>query len=386
MQAQLLQKFAHAWCVIVSLMRIDKITLTHVRIPLVEPFRISNGEVSEKDGIVVALQSEGLTGYGESSPMAGNFYSADTPESCWKQLVSDLVPALLGRTFISLDEACDWIEAQPGSNFAKVGIETAFWDLEAQRRNMPLHRLLGGSRDHVESGLAVGLYDTVPQLLAAIERNLVEGYKRVKIKIAPGHDVDLVEAVRKKFGEIPLMTDANAAYTIADKSIFERLDDFGLMMYEQPLGGPMLVECAELQRSVRTAICLDESLETVKDLKEAARLGAFRIANIKIQRVGGFRNALRVYQLAKELGLSIWVGTMPELGIGQAQGAALSSLEYCNYPTDVESSARWFQDDIIEPWLEVRDGLIAMPNRAGLGYAISKDKLVRYQVSRQEFV
>jgi O-succinylbenzoate synthase len=363
-------------------MRIDRIELTHVRIPLVEPFRISNGAVAEKDGIVVAVSSDGLTGFGESSPMAGSFYSSDTPESCWAALDRELAPAAVGRAFASLDEASSWLDSLPQSNFAKVGIETALWDLEAQRRGIPLHRLLGGERDAVESGLAVGLYDSTADLCRAIERHLTEGYRRVKIKIARGHDIALVEAVRTRFPEIRLMTDANADYSLEHRDIFRRLDEFGLLMYEQPLGGRMLAESAELQRDLRTPICLDESLESVADLEQAIALGSCRIANIKIQRVGGFRNALRVYETCRRAGLSIWIGTMPELGIGQAQGAALSSLAGCGYPTDVEASLRWFRDDIIEPFLEVRDGLIQLPRAPGLGYRISAEKVQRYQVAR----
>lgn len=364
-------------------MRIDRITLTHVRIPLGEPFRISNGEVAEKDGIVVAVESYGFTGYGESSPMAGSFYSADTPESCWHQLVSQLCPAILGREFDSLDSASAWIDAQPGSNFAKVGLETALWDIEAQRLGLPLHRLLGATRDYAESGLAVGLYDSTEQLLNTISRYLPDGYKRVKIKICPGHDIALVQAVRDRFGNIPLMTDANASYTLADLPIYKKLDEFGLRMYEQPLKGEALEDSATLQREINTPICLDESLETFADLERAAELKSFRIANIKIQRVGGFRNALKLYNRCRELGLSIWIGTMPELGIGQAQGAAMSALPACDYPTDVEASLRWFRDDLMTPLLEVRDGRIELPTTPGLGYAIEENKLQRYLVARQ---
>ncbi|HEU0123468.1 MAG TPA: o-succinylbenzoate synthase [Bryobacteraceae bacterium] len=363
------------------MMRIERITLTHVRIPLVEPFRISNGEVAEKDGIVVALESGDYTGYGESSPMAGSFYSADTPESCWLQLTKELGPAIAGREFDSLDAASAWIDQQPGSNFAKVGLETALWDVEAQRRGLPLHRLLGAEKDHAESGLAVGLYDTTEQLLATIARYLPDGYRRVKIKVCPGHDVELVAAVRARFGDIPLMTDANASYTLADLPIYQQLEAYGLRMFEQPLAGGALEDSAQFQSQLKTPICLDESLESFADLERAAELGSFRIANIKIQRVGGFRNALKLYHRCRELGLSIWVGTMPELGIGQAQGAALSTLAGCDYPTDVEASDRWFRDDIIDPFLKVYDGRIAMPERTGLGYDIPEEKLERYRVA-----
>ena len=365
-------------------MRINRVTLTHVCIPLHEPFRISNGEIAEKDGIVVAVESDGRTGFGESSPMAGSFYSAATPASCWQELTTQLAPAILGREFASLDAASAWLNALPGSNFAKVGIETALWDLEGQRLGLPLHRLLGAVRDTAESGLAVGLYDTATQLLETIAQYLPDGYRRVKIKICPGHDLELVRAVRARFGDIPLMCDANASYSLDQLPIYQELEQFGLRMYEQPLGSGALEASAIWQRALQTPICLDESLETCADLERAAALGSCKIANIKIQRVGGFRNALKLYHRCRELGLSVWIGTMPELGIGQAQGAAMAALSGCDYPTDVEASLRWFRDDIIEPFLEVRNGQIELPVSPGLGYAVNASKLERYQVARRE--
>jgi O-succinylbenzoate synthase len=360
-------------------MQIRSIALTWVRVPLIEPFRISSGSVSEKDAIVVRIESDGFIGWGESSPMAGSFYSTDTPESCWSELCDVIAPALLHRDMSAGD-------ALPGRHFASVGIETALWDIEAQRRGIPLHKLLGGERDRVEAGLAVGLYEDVSQLLRTTEKHLSAGYKRVKIKIARGSDVELVRAVRSAFGDdLPLMVDANGDYTLEQIEVFRRLDEFNLMMIEQPLAGPLLEDSAELQRQLRTPICLDESLETLADAERAIALGSFRIANIKIQRVGGFRNALRMYELCRERGLGIWIGTMPELGIGQAQAAALSSLPGCTFPTDVEASARWFRDDIIDPWLEVCGGTIPMPSSPGLGYLVRADKLARYKVREATF-
>lgn len=363
---------------------VERIQLTHVRIPLVEPFRISNGVVAEKDAIVVEVECDGLKGWGESSPMAGSFYSSDTPEICWRELIGCLAPAIVGRRFAGLDEASDYVAASAGSNFAKAGIETALWDLEAKRRGLPLWRMLGGERGEVESGLAAGLYDTDSELCAAIERELRHGYKRVKVKIARGRDVEVVQAVRAAFGEIPLMTDANACYSAEDSGVFETLDGFGLLMFEQPLGARMFTESAELQRRVKTPVCLDESLETEVDVARAGELRACRVANLKIQRVGGFRNALRMYELCRKWGMDIWVGTMPELGIGSAQGAALASLSGCNYPTDVEASARWFTSDVIEPWIEVIDGAIRLPEAPGLGWEVNAKALKRHKVAQWE--
>lgn len=366
-------------------MVIRGVTLTHARVPLVEPFRISSGAVAEKDGIVVRIDTDEGTGYGESSPMAGSFYSSDTPESCWQELRGTLVPQMVGRRWESPLAAVESVIELPGSNFARVGIETALWDIEAKRQGKPLFELLGGVAKPVASGLAVGLYDSVADLLKTIERYLADGYKRVKIKIERGRDLKLVAAVREHFGNIPLFVDANGAYDLSDLDTFRALDDYGLMMFEQPFPGPMLRELATLQREVRTPVCLDESLETEEDLRRAIDLGSLKIANIKIQRVGGFRNALAIYEICRENMIPVWVGTMPELGIGQAQGMALATLRDCTYPTDVEASLRWFQDDIIDPLLEVTDGYMQPSTSPGLGFKISESKLRKYAVASERF-
>ncbi len=364
---------------------ISRIVLTHVRVPLVEPFRISSGSVAEKDGIVVELHSDGLTGYGESSPMAGSFYSSDTPESSWWELCEVVAPAIIGQEFKCPEDWNRALDALPAGNFTKTGVETAFWDLAAQRQGKPLHVILGGERAEVESGLAVGLYDDLADMLRTVERYLREGYKRVKLKIEPGRDLEVVRAARQAFGDIPLFVDANGAYSLDDLEIFRKLDEFGLMMFEQPFAGHALEDLAVLQRSVKTPVCLDESLDSADQLRRAIELESLRIANFKIQRVGGFYRALDMYRICRDHSIPAWVGTMPELGIGSAQGAALASLPGFVYPTDVESSARWFRDDIIDPLLEVRGGMLALPPSPGLGYAIDRDKLRKYQVACRSF-
>jgi O-succinylbenzoate synthase len=367
------------------ILKIDEITLTHIRIPLIEPFRISSGCVSVKEGIVVALHSEGLVGYGESSPMGGSFYSADTPEKCWTELCARVAPAVVGRSCETLDEWNRTLDEVQAGNFTKTGVETALWDLSAKMQNKPLHRLLGGNRNTVESGLAVGLYDNIDDTLCVIERYLASGYRRVKLKIEPGRDVEIVEAVRHTFGNIPLFVDANGAYTAAQVNVFRALDEFDLMMFEQPYPGSFLEELSELQDRVQTPICLDESLETVEQLLEAIRLGSFRIANFKIQRVGGFHRALEMDRICREHGIKAWVGSMPELGIGQAQGAALATLDNFTYPTDVEASDRWFRDDIISPLLQVREGCIQLPEVPGLGWNIDQEKMLDYAIASTTF-
>jgi len=369
---------------------IESIALAHVRVPLVEPFRISHAEVAAKDAIIVRLRGGDVIGYGESSPMAGAFYSAETPDSCWRALIEVAAPWVLKHqpslhtdggqaSPAALDPLADLM---PHDRFAFAGIETATWDLCARLSGASLATALGAARTEVESGLAVGLYDTVEQLLATIHRHLPDGYRRLKIKIKRGQDVELVRAVRAEFGDdLPLFVDANAGYDLSDIGVFRALDDFGLMMFEQPFAGHDLAGLAQLQREVRTPICIDESAEDVAMVERALDLGAARIINIKVQRVGGLLRARQLHDLCAARGIPAWCGAMPELGLGAAQGLAIAALPNCVFPTDIEPSARWFTDDIIRPWIEMDErGMIRVPQGLGAGLEIAEDKIEKYAV------
>jgi O-succinylbenzoate synthase len=370
---------------------VERITLTHLQIPLKEPFRISGGEVSIKDAILVTVETSSGIGLGESSPMAVGFgYSSDSPEGCWDDLAERIAPRLLGRSFPTIEAIADLSAGWNGSRFASAGVETALWDLLGQARHATIAELLGASVEQldrgVESGLAVGLYPTIVELLKTIETHLAEGYRRVKIKIAPGHDVELVRAIRQHFGDIELMVDANGAYTQDDLDVFRALDDEDLLMFEQPMAAGDLGGLAALQAEVATPVCLDESAETLEQTALAIERGACRIVNIKIQRVGGFGPALALHDLCYTHGVACWVGTMPELGVGQAQGLHLAALANCKYPTDIEPSARWFVDDYIVPLIEMSSpGILSVPTRPGLGYQVDPAKVRRYQVQHREF-
>ncbi|MFO0952287.1 MAG: o-succinylbenzoate synthase [Isosphaeraceae bacterium] len=368
---------------------IERVTLTHLQIPFKEPFRISGGEVSVKDAILVSVESPGAVGSGESSPMAASFgYSSDTPDGCWNDLVQTIGPSLLGSSVSRTEDIARLRSSWSGSRFAMAGAETALWDLLARSRRATIADLLGAPMDRiglgVDSGLAVGLYPTVVELLKTIETHLAEGYRRVKIKIAPGQDVELVRAVREHFGDISLMVDANAAYTAADLDVFRALEEFDLEMFEQPMARGDIDGLAALQATVNTPVCIDETAETVEEVTQAIARDACRIVNIKIQRVGGLGPALEMHDLCLREGVACWVGTMPELGVGQAAGIHLAALPNCKYPTDIEPSARWFVDDYVVPMLELHaPGVFAVPDRPGLGFEVDQAKLKRYQV-RQE--
>lgn len=359
-------------------MNIERIVLTHVRIPLREPFRISNGSISEKDAIIVAVQSDGVTGYGEASPMAGSFYSDDTPDSTWKHLVEVLAPRVLDTNPSGIDEVNSLLDRLGGNAFARAGIETAVWDLTARMSGKPLAALLDGKRIEVESGLAVGIYPSIGLLLAAIDGYMKEGYWRVKIKIEKGWDVEPLRAVREEFGNVPLMVDANCAYDREDIEHLKRLDEFNLMMIEQPLKKKDLEGHAILQKTISTPICLDESADDVESVRRAIELRSCKIVNIKIQRVGGFRNAKAIHDLCMNAGIPVWAGTMPELGIGGIHALSLSTLRGFTYPTDVESSERWFTDDVIVPRLKVREGTLKVSDYSS--YDIDTMVVQKYKV------
>jgi o-succinylbenzoate synthase len=367
-------------------MPLSAIRLHWVKVPLHEPFRISSGEIAIKDAILVELEAGGVVGWGEASPMAGAFYSVETPESSWKVLRSRLLPAFLERPELDPRRCSEWLEEFGGEPFAKAGLEGAVWDLTAKKERAPLWQLLGGRQRRIESGAAIGLMDTLPELLDRVERFLREGYRRIKIKIEPGRDVELVRGIRQHFGSIPLMVDANASYRLEHFPILEELDRLGLMMIEQPLERQALAEHADLQRRLQTPICLDESADSLEAIRTIIRLRSGRIINIKVQRMGGLWQARQAHDLAESASLPCWLGTMPELGVASAQGLHLATLPRFTFPSDVEASARWYVDDIIAPPIEVSsDGTIFLPEAPGMGYSVNLEKVARYRVSLEEF-
>jgi o-succinylbenzoate synthase len=362
---------------------LDRIELYRVSIPLIEPFRISSGEVLHKDAILVRLAHAGASGWGESSAMSGSFYSSETPDACWTELVERIVPAVCGRTFpsIAILDAC--LRDLSPNRFATVAVETAAWELAACAASTSVRALLGIDRRTIPSGLAVGLYDSVDELLAALERLRPEQYARLKLKIKRGHDVELVRSVRARYPDMPLFVDANADYTLDDADVFTELDSFGLMMFEQPLGKDDIEGSAELQRRIRTPVCLDESIDSAAAARRALAAGASRIVNLKVQRVGGIAESLRIIDVCNESGTPMWMGTMPELGVGSAQALALGASPAFVLPTDVEPSSRWYVDDVLKPAIEL-DGnaCIVTPEGFGWEYRVDPLKLDRWCTDR----
>ena len=366
---------------------IKSIVLYHVRLPLVEPFRISNGAISEKDAILVEVKTENdVVGWGEASPMSGGFYSSDTPESAWSALSGSLIPTVLNVGEIDVSRFYQQLRAHTGDAFAKAGIEGALWDAYANLLKVPLGELLGARARPIPSGIAIGIYDHVEDLVERVARYTAQGYQRVKIKIQPGWDIEPVAVVKARFPDVPLMVDANAAYSLADAAMFRELDGQGLMMIEQPLAREAHAEAGELQRRLRTPLCADESAESIDALSSLIENKAAKIINIKVQRVGGLSESRLMLTAARAAGLECWVGTMPELGVASAQGLHLATLDGFTYPTDIEASTRWYVDDVIAPLIEIdARGYVELPGGPGTGYRVAREKVERYSVARATF-
>lgn len=366
---------------------VKSVVVHRVRVPFIEPFRISNGVVAEKDAILIELTTaDGFVGWGEASPMSGSFYSADTPDSSWSLLKDQLIPSIFSIDQIDPTRAYRLLRDFPANQFAKAGIEGALWDAYAHARQMPLHELLGIARRPVPSGVAIGIFESIDELIERVRRYVTEGYRRVKIKIQPGWDVEPVASVRAKFPELPLMVDANAAYTIDDLDTFRELDRFQLMMIEQPLATNAIAEAGMLQAQIKTPLCADESAETLASIDQLISYKAAQIINIKVQRVGGLSEALLMLEAAHAAGLQCWVGTMPELGIASAQGLHLAMNASFSFPSDIEASSRWYIDDVIEPAITIdENGFIEVPHGFGSGFTVSREKIEHYTTAVERF-
>jgi O-succinylbenzoate synthase len=366
---------------------IKSVALHRVRVPLVEPFRISNGVVAEKDAILIALATEdGIVGWGEASPMSGSFYSAATPDSSWTALRERLVPALLSAGPVNPAMFFEFLREQPADQFAKAGIEGALWDAYANTQKRALYELFGIERRPVASGVAIGIFETIDELIERVRRYVSEGYQRVKIKIQPGWDVEPITAVRTQFPQVPLMVDANAAYSIDDVHVFRELDRFDLMMIEQPLAANSFAEAGKLQAHLTTPLCADESAESLATLDQLIKHKAAQIINIKVQRVGGLSEALLMLETARAAGLQCWVGTMPELGIASAQALHLAMHSGFSYPTDIEASSRWYVDDIVEPAITIdQSGFIQVADGPGTGFKVDREKVERYTTAVERY-
>jgi len=358
-------------------MKIDRVVLRHIRMPLVHFFETSFGRTYHRDIILVEVVSDGVSGWGEVTAGENPFYNEEWTGSIWPLLIQYVAPRVLNYQFNGPEEVGARTAHIRGHFMARGGVETACWDLQARMKNEPLWKTIGGgARREIPCGVSIGIQDSVEQLLGKIETELAAGYQRIKMKIKPGWDVDVVRRVREKFPQIKLMVDANSAYTLADRNHLQKLDEFYLMMMEQPLAHDDIIDHAELQSALETPICLDECIRTPHHAEQAIRLRAGRIINIKLGRVGGFAAAKRVHDTCLANDIPVWCGGMLESGIGRAHNIALSTLPDFVLPGDVSSSKRYWARDITCPAIEVSPaGTITVSDRAGFGYEIDTDFL-----------
>ena len=366
-------------------MRIENITLREIGMTLARPFETSFGRTSERRIILVEARGEGLSGWGEVTASEHPFYNEEWTDSAWLILRDYAAPRVLGRALGGPEEVAPLTAHIRGHNMARGGLEAAAWDLAARREGVPLWKKIGGgARREIPCGISIGIQESVEQLVDVIARELAAGYQRIKIKIKPGWDVKAVLAVRRRFPGIKLMADANSAYTLADAAHLKELDDYFLMMIEQPLAHDDIVDHAELQRRLDTPICLDESIRSAHHAGQAIRLGACGILNIKLGRVGGFAEARRVHDVAQAAGMPVWCGGMLESGVGRAHNVALATLPNFVLPGDVSASARYWQRDIVEPPIEITpQGTIPVSGEPGFGYALDREYIRRITVREE---
>jgi O-succinylbenzoate synthase len=366
-------------------MKIIQVDLREIRLPLVHFFETSFGRTTERRILLARLtDADGAEGWGECTAGEGPFYCEEWTDSAWSTLKTYLAPMVLGREVAGAADIFSLMKAVRGNRMAKAALETACWDLEAKRAGVPLWKHLGGVRREIACGVSIGIQDTIEALLAKIEVELDAGYQRIKIKIKPGWDINVLEKVRARFPEIRLMGDANSAYSLADAPLFRAMDEFDLMMIEQPLAYDDMLDHAELQKQVKTSICLDESIRTPADAGHAIDLNACRIINVKLGRVGGHREAQRMERICRERNIPVWCGGMLESGIGRAHNIAMATLEGFMLPGDVSASARYWAEDIIEPSVTITPaGTIIAPDAPGLGFEIKHGRIDKLTVRKE---
>ncbi|HJQ69013.1 MAG TPA: o-succinylbenzoate synthase [Blastocatellia bacterium] len=354
--------------------RIDRVELRLIRLPLNEPFETSFGSIDSRLIFLVSVEAGGLKGWGEVVAAEEPRYSYETVGTALHVIRDFLGPALLTRPVAGLGDLAEMFSSFRGHNMAKAGLELAYMDLLARLKKLSLGSLLGGTRSRIPVGVSLGIQPTLEQILGQVDRYLALGYQRIKLKIKQGWDTNVVAEVRLRHPDILLSVDANSAYTIAEKEHLKRLDDFNLLMIEQPLDHDDLLDHSRLQREMKTPLCLDESITGLRQTRRALDMESCRMINIKVGRVGGYWQALAIHDLCYSKNVPVWCGGMLESGIGRAHNIALASLPGFTLPGDVSASSRYFARDVIMPEVVVSpDGTIEVPGGPGLGFDVDTD-------------
>ena len=366
-------------------MLIQSIELREIRLPLIHFFETSFGRTTERRILLARLtDANGGEGWGECTAGEGPFYSDEWTDAAWDTLVAFLAPMIVGKKIESAADVFSLMKPVRGHRMAKATIETACWDLEAKNAGVPLWKHLGGTRSEIACGVSIGIQDSPEILLEKIRKEVDAGYQRIKIKIKPDWDLKIVERVRQQFPDIRLMGDANSAYKLSDVPLFQQLDRFNLMMLEQPLAYDDIFDHAVLQRQIQTPVCLDESIRSAEDARHAISLESCKIINVKLGRIGGHAEAKRIENVARDNEIPIWCGGMLEAGIGRAHNIAMSTLAGFTLPGDVSASARYWEEDIIEPPVTVSArGTIAVPDSPGLGFKVNEPRVEALTVRKE---
>ena len=367
-------------------MKLEQITVRHIKMPMKAPFSTSFGTIDEKEFLLIeAKDQSGTVGWGEAVAFVAPWYTEETLKTTWHMLEDFLIPILLHKEIGHPDEVSTLFSSIRRNCMAKASIEGAIWDIYAQQTKQSLAQALGGDKERIEVGVSVGIQSSTEALIDLLKGHVDKGYKRVKVKIKPGHDVEVIRAIRAEMPDLPLMVDANSAYTLDDMNVLQQLDAFNLLMIEQPLAVDDIVDHAKLQRKLKTPICLDESITSYEDARKAIELGSCGVINIKIGRVGGLTEARRIHDLCEVNNIPVWCGGMLEAGIGRAHNIALTSLTNFILPGDTASSNHYWYEDVIIPEVVVEDGYIHVPKSIGIGYEPNMKVIDQLTISKKTY-
>ncbi|MEH7333498.1 o-succinylbenzoate synthase [Neobacillus drentensis] len=367
-------------------MKITDITIRHLKMKLKAPFTTSFGTFTDKDFLLLEARDEdGTIGWGESVAFHSPWYNEETLQTNWHMLEDFLIPLLLKKEMNHPDEVSELFAPIRKNNMAKSTIEGAVWDIYAQQTNQSLATALGGKKEKIEVGISIGIQKSIDDLVALVDEYVKEGYKRIKVKIKPGWDVEVMRTLREKFPDVAIMADANSAYRLEDAELLKKLDEFNLTMIEQPLASDDIIDHAKLQKMLKTPICLDESIHSVEDARKAVELGSTKIINIKIGRVGGLTEARKIHDYCEANEIPVWCGGMLESGIGRAHNVALTTLSNFILPGDTASSNRYWEKDIILPEVVAENGYIQVPQTAGIGYEVDLDSVDAFTVEKKHY-
>lgn len=366
-------------------MKIKQINLYVISMPLKTPFSTHLQTVKDREGIIVeVIDKDGYKGYGEAVAFTTPWYTEETVKTCLHMLSDFLIPLLQKSVISHPDETYELFKLVRRNHMAKASLETALWDLYAKQKGQSLSFLLGGTLSHIPAGAVVGT-NIIKEAILQMEKYVDEGYQRIKLKINPSNDYEFLSEIRRHFPETPIMADANSAYTLQDRDQLRALDDFQLLMIEQPLSVDDILEHSKLQKYIKTPVCLDESIHSFDDVKNAIEHESCRVINIKIGRVGGLKQAKDIYEICLENNISVWVGGMLEFGVSRAHNIALASLSGFQIPGDISASARYWEEDITFPEVKVEEGYIKVPTKLGIGFNVNERRILKVLLEKKVF-